>query len=69
IINSYCQLVNPEAVRQELRHLKSLSVDGVVVDCWWGIVEGWSPCKYNWSGYRELFTILREFELKLQVSL
>ncbi|URD90372.1 hypothetical protein MUK42_26972 [Musa troglodytarum] len=67
IINSYCQLVNPEAVRQELRHLKSLSIDGVVVGCWWGIVEGWSPCKYNWSGYRELFTILREFELKLQV--
>ncbi|WOL18292.1 beta-amylase 8 [Canna indica] len=67
IMNSYCQLVNPEAVRQELRNLKSLSVDGVVVDCWWRIVEGWSPCKYNWSGYRDLFNIIREFKLKLQV--
>uniref|UniRef100_A0A1D1YTM5 Beta-amylase n=1 Tax=Anthurium amnicola TaxID=1678845 RepID=A0A1D1YTM5_9ARAE len=67
VINNYCQLVDPEAVRQELRHLKSLNVDGVVVDCWWGIVEGWSPQKYTWSGYRNLFNIIREFKLKLQV--
>ncbi|XP_008808793.1 beta-amylase 8 isoform X2 [Phoenix dactylifera] len=67
IINSYCQLVDPEATRQELRHLKSLNVDGVVVDCWWGIVEGWSPQKYEWSGYGDLFNIIREFNLKLQV--
>lgn len=56
-------------MRQELRHLKSLNVDGVAVDCWWGIVEGWSPHKYEWSGYRDLFNIIREFELKLQVRL
>ncbi|XP_058103770.1 beta-amylase 8-like isoform X1 [Magnolia sinica] len=67
IINSFCQLVDPEGIQQELRHLKSLNVDGVVVDCWWGIVEGWSPRKYLWSGYRELFNIIREFQLKLQV--
>jgi len=48
-------------------HMKSLNVDGVVVDCWWGIVEGWSPQKYVWSGYRELFNIVRKFKLKLQV--
>lgn len=67
IINNFCQLLDPEGVRQELNHLKSLQVDGVVVECWWGIVEGWNPQKYNWSGYRELFNIIREFELKLQV--
>ncbi|XP_057478971.1 beta-amylase 8-like [Actinidia eriantha] len=67
VITNFCQLIDPEGVRQELRHLKSLHVDGVVVDCWWGIVEGWSPQKYEWSGYRELFTIIREFQLKLQV--
>lgn len=49
--------------------MKSLHTDGVVVDCWWGIVEGWSPQKYEWSGYRELFNIIREFKLKLQVDL
>lgn len=69
IINNFCQLLDREGVRQELRNLKSLHVDGVVVDCWWGIVEGWSPQKYEWSGYRELFKIIQEFELKLQVGL
>ncbi|XP_073357127.1 beta-amylase 8 isoform X7 [Aegilops tauschii subsp. strangulata] len=67
IINCYCQLVDPEAVRAELRHLKSLNVDGVVVDCWWGIVEAWTPQKYEWSGYRDLFGIIKEFKLKVQV--
>ncbi|XP_057525172.1 beta-amylase 8 isoform X1 [Amaranthus tricolor] len=69
IINSYCQLLDPEGIRQELKHLTSLNVDGVVVDCWWGIVEGWNPQKYMWLGYRELFTIIREFQLKVLVVL
>jgi beta-amylase len=59
--------MDPEDIRQELIHIKSLNIDGVVVDCWWGIVEGWSPQKYVWSGYRELFNIIREFKLNLQV--
>ncbi|OVA18379.1 Glycoside hydrolase [Macleaya cordata] len=67
VINNFCQLVDPEGIRQELRQLKSLHVDGVAVHCWWGIVEGWNPQKYVWSGYRELFNIIREFKLKLQV--
>lgn len=67
VINNFCQLVDPDGIRQELSHMKSLHTDGVVVDCWWGIVEGWSPQKYEWSGYRELFNIIREFKLKLQV--
>ncbi|XP_074264520.1 beta-amylase 8-like isoform X1 [Silene latifolia] len=69
IINSYCQLVDPEGIRQELKHLKSLNVDGVFVECWWGIVEGWSPQKYVWLGYRDLFMIIREIQLKLQAAL
>ncbi|WVZ78033.1 hypothetical protein U9M48_025810 [Paspalum notatum var. saurae] len=69
IINSHCQLVDPEGVRTELRHLKSLNVDGVVVDCWWGVVEAWTPRKYEWSGYRDLFGIIKEFKLKVQVVL
>ncbi|CAL0313225.1 unnamed protein product [Lupinus luteus] len=67
IINKFCQLIDPEGIRQELIHMKSLNIDGVILDCWWGIVEGWSPQKYVWSGYRELFNIIREFKLKLQV--
>ncbi|KAJ4950140.1 hypothetical protein NE237_026972 [Protea cynaroides] len=69
VVNNFCQLVDPEGITQELRHLKSLHVDGVIIDCWWGIVEGWSPQKYIWSGYRELFNIIRELKLKIQVGM
>ncbi|KAJ4829407.1 Beta-amylase 8 [Turnera subulata] len=68
-INTCCQLVDPQGLRQELSHIKAMGADGLVVDCWWGIVEAWSPQKYLWSGYRELFNIVREFKLKLQVVL
>ncbi|CAA6672079.1 unnamed protein product [Spirodela intermedia] len=55
VVNSYCQLVDPEAVRQQLRHLKSLNVDGVVVDCWWGlskagVVLAFHECGASGSG-------------------
>lgn len=67
IINEKCELVDPETLTKQLRTLKSANVDGVMVDCWWGIVEVDNPQKYNWSGYRELFNILRKTKLKLQV--
>ncbi|KAK2661943.1 hypothetical protein Ddye_000517 [Dipteronia dyeriana] len=67
VINNFCQLVDPDGVRQELSHMKSLHIDGIIVNCWWGIVEGWTPQKYAWSGYRELFNIIQEYNLKLQV--
>ncbi|KAM7261542.1 hypothetical protein ACFE04_020619 [Oxalis oulophora] len=68
-INNFCQLIDTEGVRQELSHIKSLNVDGIVVNCWWGIVEAWSPQKYTWAGYRDLFNMIREFKFKLQVVL
>ncbi|KAL6533694.1 Beta-amylase 8 [Orobanche hederae] len=67
LINNFCQLMDPEGIKEELQNLKSICVDGVVVDCWWGIVEAWTPKKYEWSGYREMFNIIREFGMKLQV--
>lgn len=59
--------MDPEGIKEELQHLKALHVDGIVVDCWWGIVEAWAPKKYEWPGYREMFNIIREFGMKLQV--
>ncbi|KAK6158583.1 hypothetical protein DH2020_005897 [Rehmannia glutinosa] len=67
LINNFCQLMDPEGIKEELQNLKSMRVDGVVVDCWWGIVEAWTPKKYEWAGYREIFNIIREFGMKLQV--
>lgn len=63
-----CELVDPESLVEQLWILKSVNVDGVMVDCWWGIVEAHTPQVYNWSGYKRLFQIVRELGLKLQVQ-
>ncbi|PHT27640.1 Beta-amylase 8 [Capsicum baccatum] len=67
VINNFCQLMDPDGVKEDLQQLKSLKINGVVVNCWWGIVESWVPQKYEWSGYRELFKIIRDSKMKLQV--
>ncbi|XP_077241866.1 beta-amylase 2, chloroplastic-like isoform X2 [Tasmannia lanceolata] len=67
VINMKCELVDPDGLLKQLRILKSVNVDGVMVDCWWGIVEAHAPQEYNWNGYKRLFQIVRELKLKLQV--
>lgn len=67
VINMECELVNPDDLINQLRILKSIKVDGVMVDCWWGIVEARGPQQYNWNGYKRLFQIVRDLDLKLQV--
>ncbi|XWS77029.1 hypothetical protein CRYUN_Cryun01aG0228400 [Craigia yunnanensis] len=67
VINMKCELVDPDSLLKQLRILKSINVDGVMVDCWWGIVEAHAPQEYNWNGYRRLFQMVHELKLKLQV--
>ncbi|XWS77028.1 hypothetical protein CRYUN_Cryun01aG0228300 [Craigia yunnanensis] len=67
VIDMNCELVDPEALMDELRILKSVNVDGVMIDCWWGIVEAHMPQVYNWTGYKRIFQIVRDLGLKLQV--
>ncbi|KAG1355042.1 Beta-amylase 7 [Cocos nucifera] len=67
VINMKCELVDPDSLIKQLRILKSVNVDGVMVDCWWGIVEAHASQEYNWHGYKKLFQIVRELKLKLQV--
>lgn len=62
-----CELIDTEDLIKQLKTLKSINVDGVMVDCWWGIVESNAPQQYNWSGYKKLFQIVRDLKLKLQV--
>ncbi|CAA0842585.1 Beta-amylase 2- chloroplastic [Striga hermonthica] len=66
-ISMECELIDPDNLINQLRILKSINVDGVMVDCWWGIVEAHAPQHYNWSGYKKLFQIVRDLKLKLQV--
>ncbi|KAL2330310.1 hypothetical protein Fmac_017891 [Flemingia macrophylla] len=67
VINIKCELVDPDGLLKQLRVLKSVHVVGVMVDCWWGIVEAHAPQEYNWNGYKRLFQMVRELKLKLQV--
>ncbi|EER97340.1 beta-amylase isoform X1 [Sorghum bicolor] len=53
-------------LRAQLRRLREAGVDGVMVDVWWGIVEGAGPGLYEWRAYRELFRIVQAQGLKLQ---
>lgn len=69
VINNKCELSDPAGLIEQLRVLKSVNVDGVMVDCWWGIVEAHVPQEYNWNGYRLLFQIVHKLNLKLQVGL
>ncbi|KAL3702312.1 hypothetical protein R1sor_020334 [Riccia sorocarpa] len=66
-INENNEVSDPESLKNHLRALKSVNVDGVMVDCWWGLVEEKAPQQYNWTGYSQLFSIVRETGLKLQV--
>ncbi|KDP28631.1 hypothetical protein JCGZ_14402 [Jatropha curcas] len=67
VINMKCELADPDGLLKQLSVLKSANVDGVMVDCWWGIVEAHAPQEYNWNGYKRLFQMVRELKLKLQV--
>lgn len=69
IINVKSELIDPDGLLKQLRILKSLNVDGVTVDCWWGVVEAHAPQEYNWNGYRRLFQMVHELKLKLQVNI
>ncbi|KAJ6334867.1 hypothetical protein OIU78_011671 [Salix suchowensis] len=67
VINMKCELGDPDGLLKQLKVLKSANVDGIMVDCWWGIVEAHTPQEYNWNGYSRLFQMVRELKLKLQV--
>ncbi|CAA0813624.1 Beta-amylase 7 [Striga hermonthica] len=69
VVNMKCELVDPDGLLEHLRILKSINVDGVMVDCWWGVVEAHEPQEYNWNGYIRLFQIVREMKMKVQVVL
>ena len=58
---------NLRSITRGLIALKEAGVHGVMVDIWWGIVEGQSPEVYQWGAYQELVRIIRTLGLQLQV--
>lgn len=58
-----------KALTISLKALKLAGVHGIAVEVWWGVVEGTSPMAYNWSLYEDLFNLISDLGLKLQVAL
>ncbi|XP_066394954.1 beta-amylase-like [Miscanthus floridulus] len=66
VVTTENELEDAGKLRAQLRRLREAGVDGVMVDVWWGIVEGAGPALYEWRAYRELFRIVQAQGLKLQ---
>uniref|UniRef100_A0A453BCR7 Beta-amylase n=1 Tax=Aegilops tauschii subsp. strangulata TaxID=200361 RepID=A0A453BCR7_AEGTS len=55
-----------DEIRAQLKKLTEAGVDGVMIDVWWGLVEGKGPKAYDWSAYKQVFDLVHEAGLKLQ---
>ena len=43
-----------------------MTVQGVMIDLWWGIIERHAPGVYDWTAYRRLFHKIAAAGLKIQ---
>ncbi|KAF6983348.1 hypothetical protein CFC21_001555 [Triticum aestivum] len=55
-----------KTMARDLAALKSSGVEGIMVDVWWGVVEGEEPGLYNFEGYMKLVEMARDARLKVQ---
>ncbi|XP_051133223.1 beta-amylase 1, chloroplastic-like [Andrographis paniculata] len=55
-----------KAMNASLQALKSAGVEGIMMDVWWGLVEGENPGEYNWGGYSDLLEMAKKHGLKVQ---
>jgi len=62
------EVTDPDGLRTQLQALKGAGVEGVMVDCWWGRVQGKDSDLYDWDGYKALFSIVKGAGLKIKVS-
>ena len=61
-------LKHAKALNAGLRALKSVGIDGIMVDVWWGIVEHDGPRSYDWSSYKALVRMAAAVGLQMQVK-
>uniref|UniRef100_A0A5B7BQV4 Beta-amylase n=1 Tax=Davidia involucrata TaxID=16924 RepID=A0A5B7BQV4_DAVIN len=65
-VNSSGQMRRRKAMAQSFRALAAASVEGVVMEVWWGLVERDAPRIYNWQGYLEIVLLARMCGLKVR---
>jgi len=57
----------PEVLARQLKALKEAGCEGVMLDVWWGLVEGARPKQYDFSAYLAIIEMVAHAGLKLQV--
>ncbi|KAL3509637.1 hypothetical protein ACH5RR_029038 [Cinchona calisaya] len=66
VVNADNVFEDPDTFEQQLKKLKEIGVDGIMVDVWWGLIEGEGPKQYEWAAYRSLFELVVKIGLKIQ---
>jgi beta-amylase len=64
IFNSDGSLAYPDKLNSWLSQLSSGSVDGLMIDVWWGLTEP-IESSYRWSGYQSLFGMCAANRLRI----
>ena len=60
------QVRRRKAMAQSFKTLLVASVEGVIVEVWWGLVEKDEPRVYNWQGYLDLVALAKRCGLKVR---
>lgn len=66
VVNGKNVFEDPDTLEKQLKKLKEIGVDGIMVDAWWGLIELKGPKQYDWSAYRSLFELVAKIGLKIQ---
>ncbi|KAK6134865.1 hypothetical protein DH2020_031406 [Rehmannia glutinosa] len=66
VITRENEFLEEDKLEKQLKELRKAGVDGVMVDVWWGIIEGKGPKQYDWSSYRKLFQLVQKCGLRIQ---
>lgn len=67
-INSNLAVNDPSKLSNYFSQLKSAGTEGVMADCWWGLVEQ-KEKEYNFSPYEQLSQMAADAGLKIQYVL
>ncbi|XP_019169362.1 PREDICTED: beta-amylase 1, chloroplastic-like isoform X2 [Ipomoea nil] len=60
------QMTRKKIMKHSFTALKTMGVEGVVMEVWWGLVERESPRVYNWQGYLEIVALAKRIGLKVR---
>ncbi|XP_010915994.1 beta-amylase 1, chloroplastic [Elaeis guineensis] len=66
VVGATGQMARRKTMGASFMALAAAGVEGIAVECWWGIVEREAPGVYDWGGYMELVSLARRFGLKVR---